>query len=245
MNESLVVVVRGLMAFFTLLIMTRALGKQQVAQLDFFEYVLGISIGSIAATLTTDLSTKAFPQWVGLATWVGAVLVLQKANVKWRAVSKYFNGEPAIVVMDGKIMEKTMRRLRYTASDLLTQLRLKDVFDLSQVAYAVLETNGQLAVLLKPEYQPVVRKDMNLVGPPEAVTVELIFNGIIMEPNLQQAGVSQEWLLQQLRGQGIQDVSEVFLATINAQKQLYIDLYKDKIADWVDIDDEPQKRVRV
>lgn len=244
LNESLVVVVRSIIAFFTLLILTHVLGKQQVSQLDFFEYVLGITIGSIASSLTVDLSIKAFPQWVGLITWTTAVLLLQQITVKWRAAAKYINGEPTIIIMDGKILERTLRSLRYTVSDLMEQLRQKDVFDLSRVAYAILETNGKLSVLLKPGFHPVVRNDMNLAGPPEIISQELIFDGVVVEPNLRQAGVSREWLMQQLQGRGIEDASDVFLATLNANKELYVDLYRDKLATFVDIDDEPQKKVK-
>lgn len=244
LNESLVVVVRGIIAFFSLLILTHVLGKQQVSQLDFFEYVLGITIGSIASSMTIDLSIKAFPQWVGLITWTAAVLLLQKITVKWRGAAKYINGEPTIIIMDGKILERTLHTLRYTVADLLEQLRQKDVFDLSQVAYAILETNGKLSVLLKPGFQQVTRNDMSLAGPTETIPQELIFNGVIVEPNLRQAGVDKEWLLQQLQGQGIKDASEVFLATLNADKQLFVDLFADKLTAFVDIDDEPQRRVK-
>lgn len=244
MNESLVTIVRGLIGFFSLLIFTRLLGKQQLAQLDFFEYVLGITIGSIAATMTIDLSIKAFPQWVGLVTWTVAVLILQMVTVKWRAAAKYINGEPTIVIMDGKIMEDTMHSLRYTLSDLLEQLRLKNVFDPAQVAYALVETNGELAILLKPEFQPVNRKDMKVSTSAEIINTELIFNGMLVEPNLKAVGVDLAWLKQQLQGQGIKDVQEVFLATIDANKKLYIDLYEDKVKTFIDVDDEPQRRVK-
>lgn len=244
MNESLVTMVRGVIAFVTLLILTRVLGKQQVSQLDFFEYVLGITIGSTASSLTVDLSTKAFPQWVGLVTWVVAALLFQQITVRWRAAAKYINGEPTIVIVDGKIMEKTLRSLRYTLADLLAQLRQKGVFDPARVAYALLETNGQLAILLKPEHQPVIRSDLQLAGPMETINAELVFNGVVIEPNLRQAGVDMNWLRQQLQGQGVADISAVFLATIDANKQLYVDLYQDKITAVLDVDDEPRKRVK-
>lgn len=243
LNESLVTIVRGSIAFLTLLIFTRALGKQQVAQLDFFEYVLGITIGSIASSLTIDLSIKAFPQWVGLVTWIVAVMLFQQATIRWRTAAKYVNGEPTIVIMQGKIMEQAMRSMRYTVFDLLEQLRQKDIFDPSQVAYAIVETNGQLSVLLKPEYHAATRQDLGLVGPQEKISSELIYDGIIIEQNLRQAGVTRDWLLQQLRARGIKNADEVFLATIDANQQLYIDLYHDRLLHLTDIDDEPQRRV--
>lgn len=238
MNETLVTVVRGLVAFITLLILARLLGKQQISQLTFFEYVLGITIGSIASSMTIDLSIKAFPQWVGLLTWTGAVLVTQLATVRWRGVSKYIDGEPTIVVMDGKLMEGAMQRMRYRASDLLEQLRVQGVFELRQVAYAVLEPSGQLSVLKRPEYQTVTRQDLALPGSRVGIDVELIYSGVIVEPNLRQSGRSLEWLLGQLRLQGVADPSEVFLATLDASGSLYLDRYADHLRRPVDVDDE-------
>ena len=125
LNEALVVMVRGIIAFFTLLIFARLLGKQQISQLTFFDYVLGITIGSIAANLTTDLTSRAWPHWVGLAVWTILVLALQWLTLKWRYASKYIDGEPTVVIMNGKIMEDAMRKLRYRTSELLEQLRQK------------------------------------------------------------------------------------------------------------------------
>lgn len=101
LNEALVVFVRGLIAFFTLLVFARLLGKQQISELTFFDYILGITIGSIAGTLTTDLAIRAWPQWVGLFTWTVAVLAMQWVTLKWRYAAKYIEGEPVVVIMNG------------------------------------------------------------------------------------------------------------------------------------------------
>src|SRR5690625_2352857 len=95
-NESLVVVVRSIIAFFTLLIFARILGKQQISQLTFFDYIAGITIGSIAASLTTDLTSRAWPHWVGLFMWALLVLIFQMVILKGRSLAKYVDGEPAI-----------------------------------------------------------------------------------------------------------------------------------------------------
>jgi uncharacterized membrane protein YcaP (DUF421 family) len=174
MNEALVVFVRSVIAFITLLIFARILGKQQVSQLTFFEYVLGITIGSTASTLTTDLTSRAWPHWVGLLTWALAVLIMQWASLKWRYAAKYFNGEPTIVIMNGRIMEKTLGSMRYTADDLMEQLRNNGVFDLNEVAYAMLESNGELSVLKKSQYQPVTLNDLNISPNFVGVSTELI-----------------------------------------------------------------------
>lgn len=228
MNEAVVVVVRSLIGFFTLLFFARLLGKQQLSQLTFFDYVLGITIGSIAASLSIDLTSRAWPHWVGLLTWTATVFALQMCTIRWKGADRYLAGEPAIVIMNGNIMEENMRKIRYTLSDLLEQLREQQVFNLSQVGFAVLETNGQLSVLLKPEHQAVTRKDLNLPPPPEGMGSELVYSGVVIEENLKKAGLDRLWLDQQLQLQGISSLAEVFLASYSCESgELYVDKYMD------------------
>lgn len=237
MNEALVVLVRGIIGFVTLLIFARILGKQQISQLTFFDYVLGITIGSIAASLTTDLTTSAWPHWVGLLTWAGAVLILQWATVKRRYASKYFDGEPAVVIMNGQIMENVMKNMRYRLTDLMEQLRQKGVFDLSQVEFAVLETNGQLSVLKKSQFQPVTPQDMNIATDYTGISVDLIYDGQIMEQNLAQVNLDRAWLEGQLQKLGIKSPGEVFAALLDTNGNLYVDTYKDWVQKIINISD--------
>lgn len=228
MNEGLVVFVRSLIAFFSLLIFARMIGKQQISQLTFFDYVLGITIGSIAASLSVDLSSRAWPHWIGLLTWTVTVLALQLITLKSKRAANYLLGEPSVVIMDGQIMEEALRRIRYTVSDILEQLRDKDVFDLKQVAFGVVETNGKLSVLLKPEYLPLTPKDMNLPTQSNGLGTELIYDGIVIEENLDKSKVDRYWLQNELTKNGIK-VSDVFLAYLDGAGGLYLDLYKDHV----------------
>ena len=229
MNEALVVLVRSLIAFTSLLVFTRILGKQQLSQLTFFDYVLGITIGSIAASVSTDLSSPAWPHWVGLVTWAAVVAIVQLCSIHWKTADRFLSGEPVVVIMKGKILEQNMKTVRYTISELLEHLRGKDVFDISQVEFAVLETNGTLSVLLKPEYQTPTLKDMNITPPKGGISTETIYSGLVIEENLKRAGVNQKWLMKQLKAQGITSPEEVFLATYNPQSgMLYVDKYQDK-----------------
>src|SRR5699024_6221702 len=129
MNETLVVIVRAVIAFFSLLIFARVLGKQTISQLTFFDYILGITIGSIAASLTVDLTSSAWPHFVGLFVWVLLVYVMQYIVLKWRHSSKYISGESTIIIIDGKIMESSLRNMRYEMGNLMGQIRAKGVFD--------------------------------------------------------------------------------------------------------------------
>jgi uncharacterized membrane protein YcaP (DUF421 family) len=229
MNEALVVFERGIIGFFTLLIFARVLGRTQITQLTFFDYILGITIGSTASTLTTDLGSSAWPHWVGLATWVIAGLTMQWLSVKWRNVGRYLNGEPLVVIMNGKILETAMQKARYTIGDLLEQLRSKDVFDINQVEFAVLETDGEISVLKKSQFQPLTPKDMNIPTNYVGLSTEIIYNGIIIQKNLDHLRLDKDWLLTKLKEQNVNDPSDVFLATLNTDGTLYIDTYGDNV----------------
>jgi uncharacterized membrane protein YcaP (DUF421 family) len=236
-NEGLVVLVRAIIGFFTLLIFARILGKQQISQLDFFDYVLGITIGSIAATLTTDLSSRAWPHWVGLLAWASLGYLMEIITNKWIYVGKYIDGEPTIVIMNGKIMESSLKKMKFRAVDLLQMLRNKDVFDLNQVEYAIIEPNGQLSVLKRSEYQPLTPKDMNKKTQSASISTELIYNGIVFHQNLKDIGKDERWLMKELKKYDVKELSEVFLATLDESGTFYIDKYKDNLKKVIDIGD--------
>lgn len=237
MNEGLVVIVRAFIGFFSLLIFARIIGKEQISQLNFFDYVLGITIGSIAATLTTDLSSRAWPHWVGLLTWVTLGILMELISTKWRYAAKYLEGEPAIVIMNGKIMENVLKKMKYRISEVLELLRNKGVFDVNQVDFAIIEPNGQISVLLKPEFLPLTPKDLNVKTSPSGISSELVYDGILIEENLKPLKKDKQWLLDELKKQGIKDISEAFLVTLNPAGSLYVDRYEDHLKKITDIGD--------
>ena len=237
MDEGLVVIVRAIIGFFSLLIFARIIGKEQISQLNLFDYVLGITIGSIAATLTTDLSSRAWPHWVGLVTWCVLGYMMDMISSKWRYASKVLEGEPTIVIMNGKIMENVLKKMKYRISEILELLRNKGVFDVTQVDFAIIEPNGQISVLLKPENQPLTPKDMKIPVSPTGISTELVYDGIIIEENLRQLNKDKAWLLKELKKQGIRDISDVFLVTLNPAGSLYVDKYEDHLKKITDIGD--------
>ncbi|OCL28012.1 hypothetical protein U472_02085 [Orenia metallireducens] len=240
MNETLVVIIRGLIGLFTLLIYTRILGKHQISQLTYFDYIIGIVIGSIAATLTTDLDSRTWTQWVGLTTWAVTGFILEWSTLKSRKISKYLEGEPTIVIMNGKIMENNLSRMKYKVDDLLAQLRNKKIFNPSTVEFAILEKNGKLSILKKSQYQNLTPKDMNLPTNYKGLSVELIYDGIVIEQNLKQVNLDHNWLTSQLRKHGINNISEVVLVTLDTSGKLYIDTKSDNNLEVpIDLSDYP------
>lgn len=227
MSDTLLVIYRAAIAFTTLLIFTRILGKQQVSQLTFFDYIIGITVGSIAADII-DTQRSLYLQILGLAAWMGFALLLQVATLKSRLLSKLFDGKPTIVVRGGKILEKNMAKIRYRQRDLLEQLRQKDAFTLADVEFAVIETNGSLSVLKKSQHQPVTPHDLAIPTAYEGFSTELIFEGKLSWKNLLSVNRDYQWLIEQLNKQGIRDINEVFFASLDTQGNLYVDSYRDQ-----------------
>lgn len=236
MDESIVVIIRSIIAFATLLLFTRVLGKQQVGELTAFEYIAGITIGSAASSLSIDLSTKPLPQFIGLATWVVLVFGLQFLAIKNRWFSKVTNDQPTIVIQNGKILEQNLKKLRYRYDELTSGLREKNIFDITQVEFALLEPNGKLTVLKKSQYEPITPNDLKIPTPVNSLMTEVIQDGKIIEQNLKNKNKTNEWLQQQLQSQGIKSLSEVSYAVILPNGQLYVDKFTDKI-DKIDIGD--------
>lgn len=228
------VCVRAIVSFFTMLIFTRILGKQQLGQITFFDYIVGITIGSFAASLTVDLSSSAWPHWVGIATWIVLGVLLQKVSLKSKNISEYINDSPVVVVHDGKIMGDNLKNSKFTMNELLQQLRLKEIFDVNEVKFAIIETNGQISTLKKDEFKNLI-DSMNIPKNNSERAHELIFNGIEIKENLDALHLSHEWLLDQLKSHGLDSAQEVFYAFLDSSKNLNVNSYKDKIECTTDI----------
>lgn len=237
MEETVVVVVRAMIAFFTLLIYTRLLGKQQMGNLTYFDYINGITIGSIGGTVATDLSSKAWVHWVGLTVFIVLTFAFQWSTLKSRYFAKMVDGEPTVVIQHGKILEQNLSSIRVKFDELMMLLRQKNIFDVTQVEYAILEPDGNLSVLPKAEYLPLTPKDMHIPVSPSRLVTELIMDGVIVEQNLEQRNKSMDWLKQQLRAQGIKDIKEVSFAALLPNGQLYVDRFKDHVGKKADISD--------
>jgi uncharacterized membrane protein YcaP (DUF421 family) len=238
-NLGWIVLMRGIISFITLLIMANILGKQQVGKLTFFDFITGITIGDLAATMTADFDSRAWPHFVGLLVWTGLALGAQFLALKSRWWGKITGGEPAILIQGGHILEKNMANSRYRYDDLLTQLREKDVFDLAEVEVALLETNGTLSVLKRSQNLPVTPKDLKLPTQYKGLGTELIYEGQVITANLDRVNLSPAWLQQELSKQGIANLAEVTLAVLGTDGTLFVDKYQDRIGP-VEVDDQRQ-----
>lgn len=228
MPEIIAVVIRAAIAFFLLLLMTRLMGKTQLSQLSFFDYIVGITIGSTASTLATNTETPVVAGVTSILVWSGLALAIDRLTLNNLYVSKIMKGEPIVIIKSGKLMEETMARAHYDLEELMTQLRDRGIFDLSQVEEAILETNGKLSVLVKSQYRPVTPADLHLDTQYEGMPQILVVDGNIARHRLAELKLDENWLREQLRNLGIHDLSEVMVAQLDTTGKLYV----DKRSDW-------------
>ncbi len=229
MKAYIEVILQTVLAFFSILFITRILGRQQVSQLTMQEYINGITFGSIAATLATDLSQRTWQHFIGLLLFGLFTLLISYGVKKNRLLSKLVQGEPVVVVQDGKILEANLSRFQYTPEDLNVLLRQKEVFDVTEVKYGILEPNGKLSIMKVAEKSPATVEDLKLKVKQKEIPLEVIVTGTVIYENLRSKGLTAQWLFKQLNSQGIQDVKEVYYATLDDNNQLYADLYRDNL----------------
>ncbi|WP_047986030.1 DUF421 domain-containing protein [Ornithinibacillus californiensis] len=234
MPEYILTIIRSLTAFGILLIMARIMGKKQVSQLTFFDYCVGITIGSIAASMAVDQGIKMSNGVIALILWGGIPLILGYLGMKSKVFLTITDGRADVVIEKGKIMEKNLRKNHMAVEELLLLLREKDIFKLEDVEMAVFETNGQLSVLKKTEVQPITPQDVGLKLEQEHGPTIVISDGQIMKNSLAKLGYSREWLLGEVQKQGALDISDVFLAQVDSKGNLFVDLYVDNLKQEVE-----------
>lgn len=225
------ITLRVSVAYLLLVVLARILGRKQISQLTFFDFVSGITFGSLAASTLVNPTLPVSMGVVALVVWAGWVLATDKLTLNSIPARKIIQAEPTMVIHNGRILEERLAEKHYNVNDLLKQLREKGVFDPDQVEVGIIETDGKVSILKKSMFQPLTTSDMGTTGQSaagsKAVGKELIIDGKLMEDNLAQTGISRTELQQYLDGRGIKDISDVILAAVNPQGEIYLDLQKD------------------
>nr|WP_315988188.1 DUF421 domain-containing protein [Desulforamulus aquiferis] len=194
-----------------------------------FDYITGITIGSLTANMVVNLDIRAWNNWLGLSLFILFTIIMQYTTLKFRYLNKVIVGEPTVVINNGEILENNMRRMRFTVSDLTERLRQKNIFNISDVEFAILESSGKLSIQKKSQYQPLTPKDMGIPTEYKGVCTEVIQEGEILEVNLKQINLNKTWLLKELKEKhNIANIRDVFYAEVDTSGILYIDLYKEK-----------------
>ena len=204
------VILTALLSVAALFIIAKIMGHKQVSQLDFFDYVAGITIGSIGAELATELE-EPYKPLIALCVWGGASLALTSIAHKLPKSRKYINGTPTIVLNEGKLYRQNLKKAKLDLSEFMLLCREQGYFDLDEIQTAIFEHNGTLSILPKAANRPVTPEDLKITAKTAHIGVEVIMDGRVMGENLSRIGRDSNWLQKQLKKQGYKDIKEIFL----------------------------------
>ena len=223
--DILKLLLTALLSVVALFVITKIMGHKQVAQLDFFDYVSGITIGSIGAELATELESPWKPL-VALIAWGAVSLLLNFITSRLPRSRKYINGTPTILMHEGKIYRENLKKARLDLSEFLLLCRERGFFDLEDIQTAVFEHNGKLSVLPKAARRPATPDDLKIATQEAHIGVELIMDGRIMGENLSRIGREERWLRSEVKRQGYSDESEIFLAIFRESQGMFVYPYE-------------------
>ena len=232
MGDFIQVVIRTSATFIIIMIIARLLGKQTVSQMTYHDFVAAITLGAITGNLAFNTKLSQWNLLASLVLFSGIAFIVTYISLKSRKSRKWLSGKPTIVIENGKILENNLKKLRLTLDTLNQELREKDIFDIQEVEFAVLEMNGRLSVLRKVEFRQVLMKDIHkFTGQKDSKTtfpVELIMDGVLVQENLEQNQITESWINHELKNRKL-TLSEVCYAVKGTNGKLYFDLYNDNI----------------
>ncbi|MBQ8869658.1 MAG: DUF421 domain-containing protein [Oscillospiraceae bacterium] len=217
--EILRVVLTSILSAAALFVIAKVLGHKQMSQLDFFDYITGITIGSIAAELATELEKPLLPL-VAMLVYGTITVALTLVTSKMPRMRKFINGTPTIVLNNGKLYRQNMKKAKLDLSEFMVMCRQEGYFNLGDIQTAIFEYNGRLTVLPKATKRPANPEDMNLVPSPEKICTEVIMDGRVLEDNLKRMGLDLKWLQKEIEAQGFKRPKEIFLGVCDDNKQL-------------------------
>jgi uncharacterized membrane protein YcaP (DUF421 family) len=228
MLDSVEIIFRTFTSFILLWIFVQLLGKQTIAQRTYHLYIASITMGTIAGNLAFNIKIKFLYFIIAIIIMGTIVFMLNFISVRNQRFRKWIAGEPVTLIENGKILEESMERMGCSIDSLKQALRGKDIFNLDEVEYAILEVNGSLSVLKKPQYQNTTKQDLSMLPSIENAPVELVYDGKILYENLTKHTYDEEWLMTELKKRNLV-VKDISYAVVGTKGNLYIDFYRDQL----------------
>lgn len=221
----------ALLSILVMLLISKLLGNKQISELNMFDYINGITIGSIAAEMSVSQEAEEiFIALIAMLVYGIVVFAISMATVKSIKCRRFFAGRTLLLIENGKIYSENLKKSKLDVNDLLTKARTNGYFDISQINYAIMENNGEISFFPYSEYRPVNACDLNIEPrpQPEYLNLNIIIDGNIMHQNLKYCGVDEAWLKKELSARG-KKAKDIFLATLDQTNTLHIyDFQKEK-----------------
>ena len=215
--EILDVILRCLISLVTLFFVTKMIGKKQVSQFSLFDYVIGISIGNFAAEMALNLDSDYMHGTIAVIVFGIVAYLVSFITLKNLKLRRFFIGDPTIIIEDGKILYKNLKKTKFDINDLLEECRINGYFDISQIDYALMEANGKISFLAKPDYQTPTNKDLKINKQKTGLCANLIIDGEIIYESLKIMHKDKKWLMHEINIKGYK-LEDIILATLDLEE---------------------------
>lgn len=225
MQEALIALLTTILSIATLLILAKLMGNRQVSQLSMYDYIVGITIGSVAAEFAIVEIENWFKPLIAIILYGLSTVIFSKLTERNMKLRRFFDGKPIMLFENGKIYQENLKKAKIDVNEFLTMCRIDGYFNLDNIEAVIFETNGKLSILPKTQQRPVTPKDLNLMPQTEKMVANVIIDGKIMQENLKATGNNDIWLKNELNKQNIKNAKEVFLATCDAFNTLTVYKY--------------------
>lgn len=236
MDVVLAAILRTFVSFLVLIAVSLWIGKHINSHINHYNFALSITIGSFIANMGFDTNLKFIPMTAAFLSLIAVYYFVAVVTSKNRRLRKWLSGQPTVIIEQGKILDQNMKKVKYTLDDLNQQLREKEIFDLTEVEFAVLEVSGKLSVMKKTRYQNAMKHDLNPILPNKTVNLprELIMDGKVIGKNFTDQ-YTNEWLDHEIKKRYLQ-VKDIQYAVISSNGALFIDLFEDQLDSASDIE---------
>lgn len=221
MKEFGIVAFRSVFVLVLMFFLFKLMGKKQVSQMNMFDYITGITIGSIAADISLDIEKSIVAGIICLLIYCLVAVILSYLELKSVIIRKVINGTTTILIKNGKLMTENMAKNMITVDMLECEARIAGYFEIDEINMAILESNGKMSFMPKDKNMPVVKKDLGLATNDKGLVYNLIIDGKIMKDNLKLSGVDEKWIKHELKVKG-KKISDILLMTINGLEEVKI-----------------------
>lgn len=223
------ILLRSIALVFILFLLTKWLGKKHLSQLSIFDYINGIVLGGIVTILTVNANASLLHGVIAMLVWFIIPFTIDYIALKSKTVRNFVQGKSTVIIQDGKIMEDNLKKESFSTDDLLQNLRERNIFQVADVEFALLEPTGKISVLPKTENQPLTAKDIRLKLAPKKEPQTVIMDGNMLLEPLANLNLNPNWLETELAKQNV-TIENVFLGQADSDGQLTVDLYDDKLS---------------
>lgn len=221
-HELLIVILRTILVLIILFLITKCMGKKQVSQMNIYDYIVGITIGSIAADISLDIEKDLISGIISLLIYGLSGIAITFITLRSIPLRRIFSGVPTILIEKGKIIEKNLRKEGIDINDLQQEARQNGYFDLSKINYAILEINGKISFLATAKNEMVTKSDMKIKAKDETLWANIIIDGTLLIQNLNQINKDENWLKKELEKRGYKDYQNILLLAVDDHDKIII-----------------------